>query len=71
MINREIILEHMRQETYRPLSYQELLEAMSVSDQDELRFSKVLGRLEKEGEIVRTRKNKYGVPEMMNLIREL
>ncbi len=71
MINREIILEHMRQETYRPLSYQELLEAMSVSDQDELRFSKVLGRLEKEGEIVRTRKNKYGVPEMMNLTKGL
>ena len=59
----------MRQASYRPLSYNELKEALEVNEEEELRFTKVLGRLEKEGEIVKTRKNKYGLPEMMNLTR--
>lgn len=69
MITRDNILNFMRQESYRPLSYNELLGAFSVLPEDEHRFTKVLGGLEKEGEIVRTRKNKYGLPERMNLVR--
>lgn len=69
MINREMLLEYMRQTSYRPLSYQELYEALGLGEDDEPRFSKLLGRLEKEGEIVHTRRNKYGVPEMMNLVK--
>jgi len=69
MINREMLLDYMRQASYRPLSYQELYEALSLGEDDEPRFSKLLGRLEKEGEIVRTRRSKYGVPEMMNLVK--
>jgi len=68
-INREIIMQFMRQTSYRPLSFNELKEALEVNDAEELRFTKDLGRLEKEGEIVKTRKNKYGLPEMMNLTR--
>ncbi len=64
-----MILQFMRQASYRPLSYNELKEALEVNEEEELRFTKVLGRLEKEGEIVKTRKNKYGLPEMMNLTR--
>jgi len=69
MINRETVIEHMKQGSYRPLSYQELYESLSLAEDDEPRFSKLLGRLEKEGEIIRTRRNKYGVPEMMNLVK--
>jgi len=69
MIDSNSILEHMRQESYRPLSYHELKEVLAVSDEDEDKFVKQLGRLEKEGEIVKTRKNKYGLPEKMNLVR--
>jgi ribonuclease R len=69
MINSDGILDHMRQESYRPLSYQELKEVLGVDDEDENKFMKELGRLEKDGEIVRTRKNKFGLPEMMNLVR--
>ena len=70
MINREVILDYMRQETYRPLSYSELKDVINVENsEDEISFSKVLGRLEKEGEIVKTRKNRYGLPEMMTLIK--
>ena len=60
----------MRSKSYRPLSYGELLQAFNIeSGEEEVRFTKELGRLEKQGEIVKTRKNKYGLPEMMNLIR--
>lgn len=37
--------------------------------EEETKFSKELGQLEKQGEIVKTRKNKYGLPEKMNLIK--
>ncbi|HNX29425.1 MAG TPA: ribonuclease R [Syntrophomonadaceae bacterium] len=64
------MLGFMRRESYRPLSYGELIQALEVeSGEAEIRFSKELGRLEKQGEIVKTRKNKYGLPEMMNLVK--
>jgi ribonuclease R len=69
MIDSDNILEHMRQESYRPLSYHELKDVLGVSEEEENKFIKELGHLEKDGEIVRTRKNKYGLPEMMNLVR--
>lgn len=70
MITRDGIVEYMRQATYRPLAYKELLDVFEIYDyEEEIKFSKILGKLEKEGEIVKTRKNKYGLPDMMNLIR--
>lgn len=69
MINRERILAYMREGSYRPLSYMDLREALQLSDEDEPRFSEMIGKLEKEGEILRTRRDKYGLPEMMNIYR--
>ena len=57
----------MKQDSYRPLHYQELLTALEVEDETE--FASLLGRMEKDGDIVVTRKHKYGVPEKMNLVR--
>jgi ribonuclease R len=59
----------MRQESYRPMGYPELMAAFELGGQGEAQFAKVIGRLEKEGEIVRTRKDKYGLPERMNIYR--
>lgn len=69
MVNGDQILAYMRQESYRPLSYKELKDVFAVQEEEEVGFSKIIGKLEKEGEIVKTRKNKYGLPEMMNLIK--
>lgn len=69
MINSETILAYMRQESYRPLSYKDLLEALQLTAEDEVRFSELIGKMEKAGEIVRTRRDKYGLPEMMNIYR--
>lgn len=69
MLKSEDILEYMRQASYRPLAYSELVEVLELDWEDEASFSKAIGQLEKEGEIVRTRKDKYGLPEMMNIYR--
>ena len=68
MVNKYSVLDIMRQTTYKPLSFHELgFELGLKNEKDMLNLSRILGKLEKEGDIVKTRKNKYGLPEMMNL----
>ncbi|ABI67628.1 ribonuclease R [Syntrophomonas wolfei] len=70
MINRDSILDCMHKESYKPLSYHELKAVFGIKDVDEdIKFSKIVGKLEKEGEIVKTRAGKFGLPEMMNLVK--
>ncbi|HNX92648.1 MAG TPA: ribonuclease R [Syntrophomonas sp.] len=69
MLNSETIIEYMRRESYRPMSYNDLREALQLTDEEEAHFSELIGKLEKEGEILRTRRDKYGLPEMMNIYR--
>ena len=69
MINNEEVLEYMRRESYRPLGYPELMAVFELDAEGEAQFAKIIGQLEKEGEILRTRKDKYGLPEKMNTYR--
>lgn len=69
MITSQEILAFMRDTSYRPLAYKDLLNALTIPIEAEGEFSKVLGQMEKNGDIVRTRKDKYGLPEMMNLVK--
>ncbi|MEQ8201834.1 MAG: ribonuclease R [Syntrophomonadaceae bacterium] len=69
MLTREDILDHMRQESYRPLSYQDLINTFRIEEKDQVKFAKLIGRLQKDGEILKTRKDKYGIPEKMNTYR--
>lgn len=66
----ERLLSFMKEEAYKPLTVEELEEAFQLEDADE--FKKLiitLNKMEEKGLIVRTRANRYGVPEKMNLIR--
>lgn len=66
----EQILSFMREETYKPLTVQELEEALHIEDADEFKELVItLNQMEEEGQIVRTRSNRYGLPEKMNLLR--
>lgn len=66
----EQILAFMREEAYKPLTVAELEEVFQLQDSSEFKsFVKTLNALEDRGLIVRTRSNRYGVPERMNLIR--
>lgn len=66
---KEDILAIMRATSYRPLSYKELVNVLELPEEEQWEFSKLIGKMEKDGDIVRTRKDKYGLPEMMNLVR--
>ncbi|GLH64367.1 ribonuclease R [Parageobacillus sp. G301] len=64
------ILTFMRDEAYKPLTVQELEEAFGITDAAEFKeFVKALVAMEEQGLVVRTRSNRYGVPEKMNLVR--
>lgn len=66
----ERLLAFMRDEAYKPLTVQELEEAFGIEDAAEFKeFVKALVSLEEDGLVVRTRSNRYGVPEKMNLVR--
>ncbi len=66
----EELLQYMQEEAYKPLTIQELEAVFGLeSAADFKEFVQLLNRLEEEGKIVRTRSNRYGVPERMNLVR--
>src|SRR5699024_10556292 len=54
----------------RPLAVHELEDELKLADAEEFKeLVKSLNELEEAGELVRTRKNRFGLPEKMNLIR--
>lgn len=64
------VLSFMRKEAYKPLKVSELEEAFGIQDSSEFKeFVQTLNHMEQQGLIVRTRSNRYGVPEKMNLIK--
>lgn len=68
--NIEKLLTYMKDEAYKPLTVQELEEAFGIEDSSHFKdFVKALVQMEEKGIVVRTRSNRYGLPEKMNLIR--
>ncbi|MBM7661509.1 ribonuclease R [Bacillus mesophilus] len=64
------LLSFMKEEAYKPLTVQELEEAFGIEDSAAFKdFVKALVQMEEQGLIVRTRSNRYGLPDKMNLIR--
>ncbi|WP_222599484.1 ribonuclease R [Aquibacillus kalidii] len=67
---KEKIVNYFKINADKPLSVQEIQEILNLQDADEFTIlMKLLNELEDEGELVRTRKNRYGPPERMNLVR--
>ncbi|WP_445505562.1 ribonuclease R [Niallia sp. 03091] len=64
------LLTYMKDEAYKPLTVQELEEAFGIEDSLGFKdFVKALVQMEEKGLVVRTRSNRYGLPEKMNLVR--
>src|SRR3954464_13660798 len=60
----------MKDEAYKPLTVQELEAAFGIADSSDFKeFVKALVQMEEKGLVVRTRSNRYGLPQKMNLIR--
>ena len=64
----EKILDFMRHEAYRPLSAEDLAEALEIKGDDLVQFWVLLDKMETDAKIIRTRYDKFGVPERMNLV---
>ncbi|MEC1549152.1 ribonuclease R [Bacillus rugosus] len=64
------LLSFMKEEAYKPLTVQELEEMLQITEAEEFKeLVKALVALEEKGLIVRTRSDRYGIPEKMNLIK--
>lgn len=64
------IREFFKENGTKPLAVDELEEALEIEDAVEFKeLVKALNELEDAGELVRTRKNRFGLPEKMNLVR--
>lgn len=64
-VTAEKILQLMEERSYKPLTLEELHEVLGGSYED---LKELLKNLELEGRVVRTRKNKYGLPSKMGLV---
>jgi ribonuclease R len=70
LVQREEVLNYMTETAYKPMTYQELEKHFQIDGAQEFKdFIKLLNELENEGLILRTRTERYGVPERMNLLR--
>jgi ribonuclease R len=65
---KEKILAFMRTEAYKPLSAEDLVESLELKGKELAEFWPLLDELEANAEIIKTRFEKYGVPERMNLV---
>lgn len=63
------VLDYMKEEAYKPLTVGELEEAFNIDSGEFKDFVKALVQMEETGLVVRTRSNRYGLPEKMNLMR--
>ena len=65
---KKTLLEFMREEAYRPMDIQELVAVFDINSDEYKAFKKALKAMEKEGSIIRTKKDKFALPERLGLI---
>mgnify|MGYP006278097665 CR=1 FL=1 len=63
----ERILGYLREDAPRPVTLEELSEALAVDTAERDAFRDFLGELEEQGLVYRQRKGRYAVPEKLNL----
>lgn len=62
------ILNFMREDAYKPLNYEELKGAMEIDETEMNLLHDALQQLEQHGDIIQTKKKKFGYTEKMNLV---
>ncbi|CAM3939964.1 ribonuclease R [Alkalicoccus chagannorensis] len=68
-LTKNLIMDEIK-EADKPLGMKEFEERLELQDAERYKICvKLLNELEEEGSLVRTRTNRYGLPEKMNLIR--
>ncbi len=54
------ISNFMREDAYRPLNYEELKQSMEIDETEVKQFHDALEQLEQHGDIIQTKKKKFG-----------
>jgi len=62
------IIQFMKEKAYKPLTAQDLGNRLDISEEEFPILLQVLEEMEHEGDVVKTRKKRYGIPERMDLI---
>jgi ribonuclease R len=65
---KKALLEFMREEAYRPMDIQELVAVFDINKDEYKAFKKALRTMEKEGLILRTKNDKFALPERLGLV---
>lgn len=65
---KEKLLSFMQEEAYKPVTAEELAQIFNIDKKELGVFYSVLDIMESEGLVVKTRKNKYGILDKMNLV---
>ncbi|MFZ5965729.1 MAG: ribonuclease R [Bacillota bacterium] len=68
MLIKEKILEFIREKAYSPMLDVELAKEFHIEPIEMPEFYAILDDMEKKGQIIKTKKNRYAAPERMNLI---
>ncbi|SMC23954.1 RNAse R [Clostridium acidisoli DSM 12555] len=65
---KEILVNFMREQAYKPMNAKELERIFDIKKSETKTFKKLLKDMEQEGLIVKNRNEYYGVPERMGLV---
>ena len=65
---KEKVINFMKEDTYKPLLFNELLIVLDVPKEDMELFRIIIEELENEGKVFKTNKNRYAIPERMGLV---
>ncbi|WP_107841455.1 ribonuclease R [Metasolibacillus meyeri] len=64
------LLELMKKQEYKPMTVSEIEDAFEMIEAEDFKeLVKTLVKMEAQGYVVRSRSNRYGLPERMNLLR--
>ncbi|HLR70996.1 MAG TPA: ribonuclease R, partial [Pseudogracilibacillus sp.] len=67
---KEEVYSYFKESGTRPLKVDEIEQALDYSHSEDFKQLVIaLNELEQEGSLVRTRKNRFGLPQKMNLVR--
>ncbi|WP_411682581.1 ribonuclease R [Clostridium thailandense] len=65
---REVLLSFMREQAYKPMDIIELEKVFDIKKSERKEFENILKGMEKDGQIVKTSTEHYGVPDRMGLV---
>ncbi|GCD12788.1 ribonuclease R [Clostridium tagluense] len=65
---KETLISFMTEQAYKPMNIAELSKVFSIKKANMKDFTKLLSEMEKDGQIVKTRTEHYGIPEKMGIV---